>query len=268
MVTKSHLFLSIFYLSSISITSVATADNWQTNNRSVSVTAGILQQDYQENDKQGLTNNGVLNTEKSDIHEIALNARWQSAQKGIWLQGRATSVTGATNYDGYLQSGNTLTPFASVTDNAMYNISANVGYALPVGEKLQIIPNVSALHQRWERNLVQYDERFVQQSAMAGVVAQYQATPKLALEVSADVGKNVNSEIKVTDLNFEQDLAKKPVWQVGGKASYQLTDSLAVVGEANFRKTEYGESASQNGLKYPSGEANHTSWLMGVRASF
>lgn len=245
---------------------IAVAD-WQQNNRAVSLTSGLIQQDYYENDNQGRTNNGILLTEKEKIHEIALNTRYQT-QKGIWLQGRVSSVTGATAYDGYLQNGSILTPYQSVTDNAMINMSANIGYAVPIGEKLQIIPNISGLNQRWDRRLTQYDERFNAQSVLAGVVAQYQVTKNLGLEVSADVGKNINSEIKVAQRNFEQDLAKQNIWQVGGKASYQLNDKLALIGEVNYRETKHGESASQNGLNYPSGKSKHTSGLAGVRVSF
>lgn len=246
----------------------ATPNEWQTNNRSVSITAGLVKQDYEEYDTQGLTSNGILNTEKSNIHQIALNARYQFAPKGIWLQGRAVAVTGATNYDGYVQTGSQLTPFSTVTDNAMYDLSANVGYAIPIGEKFQIIPNVSGQSYRWERDLVQYDEQFDQKSALVGVVAQYQVTPKLGLELSADIGKNMASKIRVPEYDFEQDLAEKPVWQVDGKASYQLTDNLAVIGEVSHRELQYGESATQNNLSYPSGKAKQTSGLVGVRTSF
>lgn len=99
----------------------------------------------------------------------------------------------------------------------MLNISANVGYAVPIGKKLQIIPNVSGLHQRWDRHLTQYDEHFSTQSAMIGMVAQYQATDKFGLEVSADIGKNIKSNIKVPSKDFQQDLAKHNIWQVGRK---------------------------------------------------
>lgn len=250
------------------LANTAIAD-WQQNNRTISLTSGLMKQDYIEYDKQSKTSNGILLTEKENIHEIALNTRFQS-QKGVWLQGRVGSVTGGTWYDGYLQysNSNALTPYISVTDNAMLNVSANVGYAMPIGEKVQIIPNISGLHQRWDRKLEQYDERFSTQSAMAGVVAQYQATKRLGLEVSADIGKNVKSDIKVPSKNFEQNLAKQNIWQVGAKASFQLTDHLALIGEVNYRESKHGESAVQNNLSYPSGKSVQTSGLAGLRVSF
>lgn len=246
---------------------MALAD-WQQHNRAVSITSGLMKQDYHEKDKQGLTDNGILNTEKSNIHEIAFNGRWQQAKQGVWVQGRASSVTGATKYDGYLQNGSQLTPYETVTDNRIYEVSTNIGYAIPVGEKLAIIPNISGHHEHWDRELVQYNERFSTQSAMAGAVIQYQVSPKIGVEVSADVGKNVNSELKVVKHNFEQDLAKQNIWQVGAKASYQLTEKLAVIGEVNHRQKMYGESTVENGLQYPSGESKQTSGLVGVRVSY
>lgn len=255
-----------FVICAVLLNHSAVAD-WQKNNRAISITSGLIKQDYQEYEKQSRVTNGVINTEKANIHEIALNSRFQS-EKGVWLQGRISSITGATEYDGYLQNNTQLIPYVSVTDNAMLNVSANVGYALPVGKKLQIIPNISGLHQRWDRRLTQYDEYYSTQSAMAGVVAQYQATKKIGLEISADVGKNIKSHINVPSHNFQQDLAKQNIWQVGAKASYQLTDNLAVIGEINYKEIKHGESPVQNGLQYPSGKSVQTSGLAGLRVSF
>lgn len=258
----------IFIIGSIMLTNTTAAD-WSQHNRTISLTSGLMKQDYLEYDKQGKTSNGILLTEKEDIHEIALNTRFLS-QKGIWLQGRISSVTGDTWYDGYLQNteGELISEYKSVTDNQMLNISANIGYAVPISEKLRIIPNISGLHQRWDRYLTQYDEHFSTQSAMAGVVAQYQATKNLGLEVSADIGKNIKSDIKVPSKNFQQNLAKHNIWQVGAKASYQLTDKLAVIGEVNYQESKLGESPYQNSLHYPSGKSVHTSGLAGIRVSF
>lgn len=249
---------------------ISHADNW-IQNRSISLTTGLISQDYKEFDRNGLSSDGILNTEKSDIHQVVLTARWQQqAKKGFWLQGKASHVTGATNYQGYLQFGNQLTPFESITDNAMQHLSANIGFALPISnsKNIQVIPNISIHHQRWERDLEQYQEVFNQQSMMAGVVAQWQVTPKIGLELSTDIGRNIHSQIKVNRFDFKEKLAKKNIWQVGGKASYQLTENLAMIGEANYQVTEYGESNVSNNLHYPSGKAKHTSWLMGVRSSF
>lgn len=250
------------------LANTAVAD-WQQHNRAISLTSGLMKQDYLEYDKKGETTNGILLTEKEDIHEIALNTRFQS-QKGFWLQGRVSSVTGGTWYDGYLQDrqGNLGSEYKAVTDNRMLNVSANAGYVLPVGKNLQIIPNISGLHQRWDRSLTQYDERFSTQSAMAGVVAQYQATKKLGLEFSADMARNIKSNIKVPSQDFQQDLAKHNIWQVGAKASYQLVDSLALIGEVSYRESKHGESVFQNDLRYPSGKSVHTSGLVGLRVSF
>ncbi|WP_019520605.1 hypothetical protein [Faucicola boevrei] len=194
MVTILRLAIGVALLTA---THLGMAQAWQTNNRTISITTGLMQQDYQEYDNHQRVDNGILNTEKSDIHEFAINTRYQHTHQGLWLQGRATHVTGATNYDGFLQQGNQLIPYQSITDNTMYKLSANVGYALPVGEKIQLIPNIGGQHQRWDRQLSQYDERFTQRSVSAGIVAQYQATPNIGLEVSVDVGKQIISDIKV-----------------------------------------------------------------------
>lgn len=132
MVTILRLTIGVALLTA---THLGMAQAWQTNNRTISITTGLMQQDYQEYDNHQRVDNGILNTEKSDIHEFAINTRYQHTHQGLWLQGRATHVTGATNYDGFLQQGNQLIPYQSITDNTMYKLSANVGYALPVGEK-------------------------------------------------------------------------------------------------------------------------------------
>lgn len=150
----------------------------------------------------------------------------------------------------------------------MYETTAHVGYAVTVGDTVQLIPNISGMYQKWDRQLTQYTEKFYQQSAMAGVVAQYQATDKLKLELSADMGKQMYSKISVAAFDFEQNLDKKPIWQIGGKASYQITDNLAMVAEVIHRQTHYGESGRQNNLSYPSGIANQTSGLLGVSVAY
>lgn len=102
MLSKKYiLMIGGFLLSNV------TFADWQQHNRAISLTSGLMQQDYREYDKKGQTTNGIFNTEKENIHEIALNSRFQS-QKGMWLQGRVSSITGGTEYNGYLQNTNNL----------------------------------------------------------------------------------------------------------------------------------------------------------------
>jgi len=104
--------------------------SWAKHNRYIEAYAGSHNQDYQEQDTQGLTTNGVLDTETGNQDHIGLALRWQTS--GGWLmQLQAQRQSGTTNYNGYLQSGGgSLTPYRATTGNVATQLAVQVGYAL------------------------------------------------------------------------------------------------------------------------------------------
>jgi hypothetical protein len=84
----------------------AVAQTWAEYNQTLSLDLGVVQQRYAENDPFGLTTNGVLLTERGNINQLQLAARWQSDSPPVFLQATASRSDGGTHYDGYLQAGN------------------------------------------------------------------------------------------------------------------------------------------------------------------
>jgi len=117
-----------------------TISGFEANNRSISLQGLTLQQDYREIDTQGLTADGILNTEKGHWQGNALQARWQgqlpigttamATRLPLWLQAQTAQATGQTDYNGYLQSGNTLTPYRAKTGNTWRSHSVALGVPL------------------------------------------------------------------------------------------------------------------------------------------
>ena len=102
---------------------------WPAHNRYVALNVG-QQQNYRELDTQGLTTNGIHNTETGRQRHVGAAISWQTTSG--WLLGfDAQRQTGATAYNGYLQAGNgSLSPYAARTGNGATRYSAHIGYAL------------------------------------------------------------------------------------------------------------------------------------------
>ena len=97
----------------------AQAMDWTAYNRAVGLSAAAIRQDYRETDTQGLTADGTLNTERGTVGGWGLQGRWQGHLGGLplWAQADAQWAQDQTDYDGYLQSGSTLSPFKAKTGN-------------------------------------------------------------------------------------------------------------------------------------------------------
>ena len=105
---------------------------WPHHNRYVALNVGQQQQNYRELDTQGITTNGILNTETGRQQHLGAAISYQATSG--WLLGfDAQRQTGATAYNGYLQAGNgSLSPYAARTGNVATQYSAYVGYGLNV----------------------------------------------------------------------------------------------------------------------------------------
>ena len=103
---------------------------WPAHNRYVALNVGQQQQNYRELDTQGLTTNGILNTETGRQQHLGAAISYQATSG--WLLGfDAQRQTGATAYSGYLQAGNgSLSPYATRTGNVAMRYSAHVGCGL------------------------------------------------------------------------------------------------------------------------------------------
>ncbi len=183
-------------------------DFWAGHNRYAELTRGQHQQNYREQDTGGLTADGTLDTETGHQDQISAALRWQTA--GGWLLNlQAQRETGATDYNGYLQSGNgSLTPLRTTSGNVASSYAAQLGYALnsatraAVPQDWQLVPMVQVSRHHWQRNLAQYSETYRYSAWAAGAMLQWQARPGTVLELQALSGRTGSADVNVQALNF------------------------------------------------------------------
>jgi hypothetical protein len=90
---------------------------------------------YTEFDNTGLTSDGILDSEKGTLTGGAIRARWQGAlfwqsSREAYLQAEYRQHSGNTSYQGYLQTGLTLTPYSATTHNELHDFRARIQVAL------------------------------------------------------------------------------------------------------------------------------------------
>jgi len=255
---------------------------WTQHNRYAELNTGTYQQNYREQDTQGLTADGSLDTETGDQNSIGLALRWQTT--GGWLLHlQAQRQSGVTDYRGYLQAGNgSLTPYRARTGNTASQISVNVGYALntrnwsAMPANWQITPLVQIGQHHWERNLVQYGETYDYTTQAMGALVQWQARPGTVLELQALVGQTQSASVKVPVLGFaaEQTGNDFHEWQLGLSQDLgAITGKEALAGwrvTARYTDSQYGHGASPlvNGLQAPPNQHRPSSWTLGLQKQF
>lgn len=256
--------------------------SWAQHNRYAELNTGTYQQNYREQDTQGLTVDGTLDTETGNQNNIGLALRWQTT--GGWLLHlQAQRQSGVTDYKGYLQAGNgSLTPYRARTGNTATQFSVNVGYALNASiwpampASWQITPLVQIGQHHWERNLVQYGETYDYTTHAMGALVQWQARPGTVLELQALVGQTQSASVKVPVLGFaaEQTGNDFHEWQLGISQDLgAITGKEALAGwrvTARYTDSQYGHDASPlvNGLQAPPNQHRPSSWTLGLQKQF
>lgn len=175
-------------------------DQWAQYNRYVEVAAGVQQQDYREQDISGLTTDGVLDTETGRQSAFGAALRWQT-DSGWLVQLKAQRQSGATDYSGYLQTGNgSHIPYQVRTGNVAEQFRINLDHALNAStwpampERWQLTPLVQVGWHHWQRNLVHYAavsspkrNSWINESKLRAVGA---TAPNVGYLVSQGVGRH------------------------------------------------------------------------------
>ena len=248
--------------------STAQAHDWVTFNRSLSLHATARQQDYRETDTQGLTANGSLNTERGTVGGWGLQARWQGYLRALplWAQADAQWAQGQTDYDGYLQSGSTLTPFRAKTGNTWRSQSLALGVplALGAGERFQFIPHLQWASQHWQRNLVQYGETYRHRSTGSGLVLQWAATESLTLEASAARRWQSRASVSVPAFDFAAEQGRATETELSAAARWRLSSRWHVQASAASTRFRNGTSPVVQGLQAPPNHHRTVRYALGV----
>lgn len=255
---------------------------WATHNRHLSISATQLQQRYREQDIQSLTTDGTLNTERGSAPGYALQGRWQgdlplgSRSLPLWLQASATWAQGQTNYDGYLQSGSTLTPYRAKTGNTWRSYSLALGVPIALGQgqagqaQWQVVPHLQWASTHWQRNLVQYGESYRHTSAGPGLLLQWAASPQWLLEAGAAWRKQSPVQVRVPQLGFEAQqsggtqriLHLAAAWQP--PSHWPAAEHWCIAAQAQHSRWANGASPVVNGLQAPPNQHRQTQYSLGL----
>jgi hypothetical protein len=242
---------------------------WQAHNRSVLAGFDFLNRHYTEFDSLGLTQDGILDTEKGTLKGGTIRGRWQGTPFGevrheIYLQGEYRQHTGSTSYQGYLQSGATLTPYSATTQNELHDFCVRIGIPLTQTESVQWVPFVEYRYQNWVRDLVQYRETFQHHAGVIGVFGQWRVSPAWTIEGEAGAGSTLRARIDVPQLGFSATLPNRALWTLGTSASVQIKYHWSVVASIRHEQSAYGQSAASNGMFEPASRTRQTNMLFGI----
>jgi hypothetical protein len=254
-------------------------ENWMAKNRYTGTRLGYQQQNYREQDTSGITNDGILDAESGRQNHMAIALSWQT--NNAWLMHfQAQRQSGATEYSGYLQSGNgSLTPYSARTGNIASQISAQFGYAVNTSiwgalpYSLQITPLINLSQYRWQRNLVQYSESYRFSSIAVGTLIQWQAFPDTLLDLQALVGRTQPAEVNAPAFGFAssqsggnlRDWSLAVKQDLGGSLNVSAFKGLGIA--IQHSRTNYNHGASQivNGLQAPANQHNSGYWAIGLQ---
>ena len=261
---------------------LAMTTSWASHNKYVEVFAGQRHQDYREFDTQGITADGILDTETGDQAHIGIALRWQSAEGWLW-HFQAQRQSGTTDYNGYLQNGNgTLSTLLARTGNVQAQASVSVGYALNTAnwhvmpENWQLTPLLQLGRYQWQRNLVQYSESYGFNTAAVGALLQWRARPGIVLELQVLTGQTYSASVEVPALGFDagQPGGNLNEWQIAISQDLgTITGAPALAGwrgTARYTASKYdhGASPTVNGVQAPPNQHQPSAWSVGIQKQY
>lgn len=254
------------------IWSSAHAADWPSLNSSLSLSTTALDQHYREIDSQGLTADGTLNTERGTVGGWAVQGRWQGALGPVplWLQASTQWAQGQTRYNGYLQSGSTLTPFQANTGNTWrsHSLALGVPLAMAPGDQVQLIPHLQWASQHWQRNLVQYGETYRHHSAGLGLLAQWAATDRLTLEAATTRRWQSRASVAVPALGFAAEQGRGTETELSFAARWHINQRWHLLASASRSRFQNGASPVQQGLQAPPNAHQTTRMSVGLGMSY
>lgn len=261
----------------------SSAQDWQHNNRNLSLHASRTAQRYSEQDTQLLTADGVLDSEAGHPTGWGAQARWQGELDALgalplWLQAGAERSSGQTDYNGYLQNGTTLTPYRAKTGNTWQSESLRVGLPLTADNwpQWQFIPYADWTHQRWQRHLVQYSETYTQRRQSLGLLVQWQPDwPDLTgrpeegrkpwlVELGHQRSVSQQGRVNAPMLDFAAIQPLGPTQQTELRVRYAISPRWHLKLQAQSQRTNTTASAVVNGLQSPPSQTRQTQLGMGL----
>ncbi len=205
--------------------------------------------------------------------------RWRGkladALPDLVLQAHASYAQGQTDYSGYLQQGNSLTPYSANTGNTLRKASLRVG--LPLNLLTQqhwaqhIAPYAEQSWHHWQRNLAQYGETFDWRTRSLGVMGIWPLSelglPQMAnfsLEADVALGRTHSPSVWVLKLDFAADLGETATQSAAFALHYAATPKWLVGLRYTTQRSNFGASASSGGLQFPGANLTNQAWLVSI----
>ena len=246
----------------------AFAPSW----RSLSLSYGSTRHHYREPDPLGRVD--PLNSETGSIPTTQATLRWRGklAQTlpEIAVQAQASYAQGQTDYNGYLQSGSTLTPYSARTSNILRAYNLRVGLPLNAFTQQHWVQHIALYAEKswhhWQRNLTQYGETFNWQTTSVGVIVLWPLADlgltqfsRYTLEVDLSSGRTRNSHIDVPALGFAAELGNTSSRRAALALHYTATPSWLIGLRYEEQRMSLGASPIVPGLQYPGSSSNEKS---------
>ncbi|MCO5109382.1 MAG: hypothetical protein M9929_00880 [Burkholderiaceae bacterium] len=227
-------------------------DFWPAYNRSISAELFTLQQDYVEFDEQGLTQNGILDSESGAIPGMSAQMRWQGKDIPLWAQLRYQRNQGRTSYQGHLQSGTFLVPFNAKTGNTIHQTAVAVGIPFQIrGNAVQVIPYVELAQNRWRRNLLQYKERYRTQTVDIGILTQWRLSNRWTAEAAASAGRQTEGRIHVDAFQFASGFQSSGARQLKLGLAFHIDSRMEIGAHWAYTRIRHHATEIINGMQAP-----------------
>jgi hypothetical protein len=234
------LMISLF-MTGLPASAGATADDpVHAENNALWISAGGAYLDYREAEDTGFQ----LDTERGWLPVVSAGASFMSSSQTSYLnniylalEGRATF--GDVNYHGYLQNG---TPYHGTTDEEIFSLDGRIGRGFALNNSFMLTPFAEFGFRYWDRNLGSYTEDYSNFDILGGLMGQYAPTSRLVLSLSAAGGTTFAPTMTSTNPTMNFNLGCLPMWKVGGKVGYALTQRLEALFSVDYDQFKFGKS--------------------------
>ncbi len=254
--------------------------------RSLALSYGSTRHHYREPDPLGRVD--PLDSETGSIPTTQATLRWRGklaqALPEIAVQAQASYAQGQTDYNGYLQSGMTLTPYSARTGNTLRAYNLRVGLPLnaftrqPQGQNnwaQHIAPYAEQSWHHWQRNLTQYGETFTWQTTSLGVMALWPLVDlglpqfsRFTLEADLSTGRTRNPHMAAPALGFAADLGSASTSSAALALHYEATSTWLLGLRYEAQRMSFGASPIVAGLQYPGSSSNEQSLAVSLGHNF
>lgn len=249
--------------------------------RSLTLNHGSTRHHYREPDPLGRVD--PLDSEIGSIPTTQATLRWRGklaqALPEIAVQAQASYAQGQTDYNGYLQSGITLTPYSARTGNTLRAYKLRVGLPLNAFTRQpwaqHIAPYAEQSWHHWQRNLTQYGETFTWQTTSLGVMALWPLADlglpqfsRFTLEADWAIGRTRNPHMAAPALGFAAGLGSASTRSAALALHYEATPTWLLGLRYEAQRMSFGASSTVAGLQYPGSSSNEQSLAVSLGYHF